>query len=99
VNLISNAITHGGGKPIEVRVEAHGGKAVLQVRDHGVGIAPELQERIFEKFERGTSSRHYGGLGLGLYICREIAEAHGGTISVESRVGEGSTFTVELPIL
>ena len=70
----------------------------IAVRDHGIGIAPEALERIFERFERAVSSRNYGGLGLGLYIVRRIVEAHGGTIRVESAPGEGSTFLVELPL-
>ncbi len=73
------------------------GSARLVVRDEGIGIAPEAQERIFSKFERAVSDRHSGGLGLGLYITRSIVEAMGGTIRVESRPGQGSTFTIELP--
>jgi len=71
--------------------------AILQVTDHGPGIAPEDTARIFERFERAVSNAHYGGLGLGLYVAREIAEAHGGSIAVFSRPGEGSTFVVRLP--
>jgi signal transduction histidine kinase len=68
----------------------------LVVRDRGIGIAPEDQQRIFERFER-AASRNFGGLGLGLYITRQIVEAHGGTIRVSSQLGMGSSFTVELP--
>ncbi|HEX5745841.1 MAG TPA: ATP-binding protein [Archangium sp.] len=96
-NLLSNAIRYGAGRPIHVRVEAEGDRARLVVRDEGIGISPEAQERIFGKFERAVSDRHYGGLGLGLYITHSIVEAMGGTIRVESHPGEGSTFTVELP--
>ena len=96
-NLLSNAIRYGAGRPIHARVEAVGDRARLVVRDEGIGISPEAQERIFGKFERAVSERHYGGLGLGLYITRSIVEAMGGSIRVESRPGEGSTFTVELP--
>ncbi|MFL5355612.1 ATP-binding protein [Archangium sp.] len=96
-NLISNAIRYGAGHPIHARVELDGGLARLVVRDQGIGISPEAQERIFGKFERAVSDRNYGGLGLGLYITRSIVEALGGSIRVESRPGEGSTFTVELP--
>ncbi|WNG55585.1 PAS domain-containing protein [Archangium gephyra] len=96
-NLLSNAIRYGAGRPIHVRAEAEGHLARLVVRDEGIGISPEAQERIFGKFERAVSERHYGGLGLGLYITRSIVEAMGGTIRVDSRPGLGSTFTVELP--
>jgi signal transduction histidine kinase len=67
------------------------------VADHGIGIAPEDVERIFHRYEQAISSRAFGGLGLGLYIARQIIEAHGGTIRVESQFGAGSTFTVDLP--
>ncbi|QRN95137.1 PAS domain-containing protein [Archangium violaceum] len=96
-NLISNAIRYGAGRPIIARLEVETDLARLVVRDQGIGIAPEAQERIFGKFERAVSDRHSGGLGLGLYITRSIVEAMGGSIRVESRLGEGSTFTVELP--
>jgi signal transduction histidine kinase len=68
------------------------------VRDQGIGIAPEDRERIFAQFERAVSDRHYGGLGLGLFIVRQIVTAHGGTIRVESEAGKGSSFIVELPL-
>jgi signal transduction histidine kinase len=96
-NLLSNAIKFGAGKPIDIRVSAARGVATLVVRDRGIGIAPEQRDRIFGRFERAVSERHYGGLGLGLYICRRIVEDHGGSIRVESRPGAGSTFIVELP--
>jgi signal transduction histidine kinase len=66
------------------------------VRDHGIGITPARQGRIFERFERGVS-KNYGGLGLGLYLSRRIVEAHGGSLQVQSVPGTGSTFTVTLP--
>jgi two-component system, OmpR family, sensor kinase len=69
----------------------------LVMRDHGIGMSPQDATRVFERFERAVSVRHYGGLGLGLYITRQIVEAHGGHISVDSRPGEGATFTVALP--
>jgi signal transduction histidine kinase len=69
------------------------------VSDSGVGIAPEEQRRIFERFERGRDSRRrYEGSGIGLAIVRAITEAHGGRVEVQSRLGEGATFTVELPV-
>jgi signal transduction histidine kinase len=97
-NLLSNAIKYGDKKPIDVVLEPENGAAMLRVRDRGIGIDRENQQRIFDRFERAVSSRHYGGLGMGLYITRQIVEAHGGTISVESAPREGSTFTVQLPV-
>jgi signal transduction histidine kinase/DNA-binding response OmpR family regulator len=97
-NLLSNACKYGAGKPIRVEVGMEGPLAKLSVRDHGIGIAPADRERIFERFERAASARHYGGLGLGLYITRQVVEAHGGTIRVASHAGAGSTFSVELPL-
>jgi signal transduction histidine kinase len=97
-NLVSNAVKYGRGAPIRVRVRPEGGRAVVEVADGGIGIAPEHQERIFERFERAVSARNYAGLGLGLWIVRRVVEAHGGTIRVRSAPGEGSTFTVELPL-
>jgi PAS domain S-box-containing protein len=97
VNLLTNAAKYGQGQPIHIQVEATPERARLIVRDKGIGIAPEDVPRLFGRFERAVSVRHYGGLGLGLYISREIVEAHGGRVGVESRPGEGSVFTVELP--
>jgi PAS domain S-box-containing protein len=96
-NLLANALKFGGGKPIEITVEEKGPTGRLIVADHGIGIAPEDVERIFHRYEQAISSRAFGGLGLGLYIARQIIEAHGGTIRVESQFGAGSTFTVDLP--
>jgi PAS domain S-box-containing protein len=96
-NLVDNAIKYGSGKPIHVSLDADVGRARLLVKDEGIGIAPEHLSRIFERFERAVSERHYGGLGLGLYITRTIVEALGGNIQVESTPGLGATFTVVLP--
>jgi PAS domain S-box-containing protein len=96
-NLITNAMKFGLGQPVEISVDDHGPCAGLAVTDHGVGITAEDIERIFERYEQGTSARGRGGLGLGLYIVRQIVEAHGGTVRVESQAGAGSTFKVELP--
>ncbi|HZI08730.1 MAG TPA: sensor histidine kinase, partial [Archangium sp.] len=74
------------------------GTVVLEVKDNGIGMAEDERRRIFERFGRGVPVRHYGGLGLGLYLVRRLVEAHGRRISVESRPGRGSTFTVELPV-
>ncbi len=95
--LISNAIKFGPGQPIEVGVAAQPEQAVITVRDHGSGIKPEDQGRIFERFERAVSTRHFGGLGLGLWLTRQVVDASGGSISVSSEVGHGAQFTVVLP--
>ncbi|AKV00514.1 Sensory box histidine kinase [Labilithrix luteola] len=97
-NLLSNAIKFGLGQPIELRLTSHDGRARLEVIDHGVGITKEHQARIFERFERAVSTRHYGGFGVGLFIVRDIVRAHGGTIHVESKPGAGSNFIVDLPL-
>jgi anti-sigma regulatory factor (Ser/Thr protein kinase) len=96
-NLVSNAVKYGAGRPVEVLVRADDHTATLMVRDHGIGIPPEHQKRIFDRFERVVSGRHYGGFGLGLWIVRQIVEAFGGSIDVASQPGEGSTFTVQFP--
>ncbi|EPX61698.1 hypothetical protein D187_010317 [Cystobacter fuscus DSM 2262] len=96
-NLLTNALKYGAGRPVHVRVWAEEGVARLSVRDEGIGIAPEHRSRIFGKFERAVSERHYGGLGLGLHITQQIVQAFGGSILVESEPGRGSTFTVALP--
>jgi signal transduction histidine kinase len=96
-NLLSNALKFSAEEPVEVRIAAEGEHAVIEVEDHGIGIAPENVDRIFEQFERAVSSRHFGGLGLGLYVTRRLVEQHGGSISVASRPGMGSLFTVRLP--
>src|SRR5262249_54922925 len=96
-NLLSNAIKFGGGRPVEIEVALAGDLARLRVRDHGVGVAPEARGRIFGRFERASSDQHYPGLGLGLWITKQIVDACGGTIAVESQPGKGSTFIVELP--
>ncbi len=96
-NLLTNALKYGAGRPIHVRLWEEGGRARLTVKDEGIGIEPQHASRIFGMFERAVSERHYGGLGLGLYITHQIIEALGGTIRVESQPGQGATFSVELP--
>lgn len=99
-NLLSNAFKYGRGHPIELRVERTDGHGRLSVRDHGPGIPPEQQRRIFERFKKAPAQgEKKEGFGLGLYIVRQLVEAHGGAVLVESREGEGATFTVELPLL
>jgi PAS domain S-box-containing protein len=97
-NLVANAIKYGAGKPILVTLARDGDAAVITVRDHGPGVQPEDMDRIFHRFERATSMRHHGGFGLGLYVARQIALAHGGSIAVENAEGGGARFTVRLPL-
>jgi PAS domain S-box-containing protein len=96
-NLVTNALKYAPGQPIVVRVWLEGEEACLTVRDEGMGITPELLSRLFERFERGVSDQHQGGLGLGLYITRRIVEALGGSIRVTSEPQRGALFTVRLP--
>jgi PAS domain S-box-containing protein len=97
-NLLANAVKYGSGKLVEVDFFPRGDRAVLRVRDHGIGIDPSDQPQIFERFERAVSSRNYGGLGLGLYIVKRLVDLLGGSVLVASEVGTGSTFTVALPL-
>jgi signal transduction histidine kinase len=96
-SLLGNALKFGAGAPVEIAIEAGPARARLIVRDHGKGIPQEDLARIFDRFERASPVRSYGGLGLGLFISRRIVEAHGGSIAVESAPGIGATFTVDLP--
>jgi PAS domain S-box-containing protein len=96
-NLLSNAVKYGAGHPIVISVDGADHTARFSIRDRGMGIEPDHVGRIFGRFERAVSSRSYGGLGLGLYIARQLVEAHGGQISVESRPGEGALFVMQLP--
>ncbi len=97
-NFIGNAIKYGGGHPLEVAVARSSERAVLSATDHGVGIPEADRCRIFERFERAASARSFGGFGVGLWLSRTIVEGMGGTIRVDSEVGRGSTFSVEVPI-
>lgn len=96
-NLVSNAVKYAPGKPVDVVLDRSGDRARIIVRDHGEGIDVADQARIFDRFERAVPGQNYGGFGLGLWIARQLVEAHGGAISVQSQVGEGATFIVELP--
>ena len=100
-NLLENAIRYSAPlDAVELSARRDGSQAVVEVADHGPGIAEEQQGRIFERFYRVESSRprHRGGAGLGLAIVKSLAEIHGGSVSVRSRIGQGSTFTVRLPL-
>jgi signal transduction histidine kinase len=96
-NLITNALKYGGDRPAEITVARTDKHVLLSVRDYGLGIAPDKQKAIFDRFGRAVSYHYISGLGLGLFISKQIAEAHNGQILVESREGVGSTFTLELP--
>jgi PAS domain S-box-containing protein len=98
-NLVGNAIKYGARAPIDIELAANEGAVEITVRDRGIGVTEEDRSRIFGRFERAVPHSHYGGLGLGLYIARQIVEAHGGTIDVESVPREGATFVVRLPRL
>ncbi|WP_437905836.1 AAA family ATPase [Sorangium sp. So ce327] len=98
ITLLSNAMKYGAGRAILVGVRRQADRALLVVRDQGIGIAEAVQSRIFERFERAVSVRNFGGLGLGLFIARSIVASHGGSIRVESAPGAGATFVVELPL-
>lgn len=98
INLLSNALRYGAGKPVEVSLQSTPKTAIISVRDWGIGIAPDARQRIFEQFVREASPAAHTGLGLGLYITKQLVEAHEGAIAVDSRVGEGSVFTVTLPL-
>jgi signal transduction histidine kinase/DNA-binding response OmpR family regulator len=99
INLLTNALKYGALQPIEISLKRREDVIQLIVRDHGIGIEPKDHKRIFDLFERAVSAQNYGGLGLGLYIVRRIVEEHGGQVHVSSKVGDGSKFTVELPLM
>jgi signal transduction histidine kinase len=89
-NLLSNAHKYGGKNPIEISLRLENERALLEVKDQGIGIPEENLDSIFERYERAPTAKNISGLGLGLYISQQIANAHGGKISVKSKVGKGS---------
>jgi len=99
-NLLTNALRYGQGKPVAVALvtREEEKEAFVSVRDQGMGIAPADQERIFEQFERTASAEQVAGLGLGLFIARQIAQAHQGRLEVRSATGEGAEFVLSLPL-
>jgi signal transduction histidine kinase len=110
VNLLTNALRYGGGGAVEISVhkledeqdtvrETCGSAVRIDVRDHGKGIAPDFIDRIFEPYERGAKSGEPKGLGLGLYISRQLAASHGGQLTASSTPGEGATFSLILPCM
>jgi two-component system OmpR family sensor kinase len=97
-NLLSNAIKFGAGKPVDIGLRADGRVAELTVRDRGIGISEDDRARIFQRFERAVTRREHGGFGIGLWLANQMVEAMGGRIEVESRLGEGTSFVVRLPL-
>lgn len=99
INLISNVIKYAPGAPVRIAVtQSEAITTKLVVQDHGNGIPPGMDEKIFDRFERGVPANHVSGLGLGLYIVKKIVAAHGGSVRVHSEPGKGARFVVELPI-
>ena len=97
-NLLSNALKFGAGKPVAVALRADGRAARLAVRDRGIGISDADRARVFGRFERAVARREHGGFGVGLWLVNQLVTAMGGTIAVEGAPGEGTTFTVMLPL-
>jgi signal transduction histidine kinase len=97
-NLVGNAIKYGRGRPAVIRIATDSERALIEVQDQGIGIHGDDLARVFERFGRAASSSHISGIGLGLWITRRIVETMGGEIRVSSILGQGSTFTVELPL-
>ncbi|TFY97752.1 hybrid sensor histidine kinase/response regulator [Ramlibacter humi] len=98
LNLLTNALRYGRGQPVAVRLRTEGREALLSVRDQGPGVPAAEQERIFQQFERGSTGGQVAGLGLGLFISRQIVEAHGGRLELRSDPGDGAEFTLRLPL-
>jgi two-component system sensor histidine kinase MtrB len=100
-NLVSNAIEHGEGEPIEIRVAADDAAVAVSVRDHGRGLDEKDLARVFDRFWRADPSRArtIGGTGLGLSIAVEDASLHGGRLAVWGRVGQGALFRLTIPRL
>ena len=98
-NLLDNAIEYSGDEPPEIEITAERGDGAwtITVRDDGIGIDPDDQERVFEVFQRAHGRRDSAGSGIGLALCQRIVERHGGGIRVESAPGEGSAFSFTLP--
>jgi signal transduction histidine kinase len=96
-NLVSNAIRYGDGKPVNIELAADEHRVVLRVVDRGIGIAPADRTKIFERFEQGSTVSRSGGFGIGLWLSNKLVQAQGGTLRVESELGQGSTFVATLP--
>ncbi|HEY6475235.1 MAG TPA: PAS domain-containing sensor histidine kinase [Polyangia bacterium] len=98
MNVLANAFRYGAGAPVMLSASVENGEAIVQIRDHGPGVPPDDFGRIFERFERGSPKQDRGGLGLGLYLSREIAQAHGGSIAGRNLPDGGAVFTLRLPL-
>ncbi len=96
-NLLDNAFTHGAGGPVELLVRREGAQQLMAVRDRGPGVPPDQRARLFEVFERGPAAAGTRGSGLGLAVCRAIAQAHGATLTLRPRAHGGSAFEVRWP--
>ena len=97
VNLLSNAFKYAPGSNLEICLKQEGASAILKIKDEGPGIPKEKLLCVFERFKRGSNSEHVSGLGLGLYIAKQIMDAHRGAIAVESNLGKGTMFIVSFP--
>jgi signal transduction histidine kinase len=97
LNFVTNAIKYAPASSLSFAVTSRGDQVVVEVRDDGPGIPADKIHRIFERFERAEAPRNISGLGLGLFIVQQIVSLHGGSIKVESKVGEGTTFVMEIP--
>ena len=97
-NLLSNAVKYSQGKPIKMNLSLNGETIVFSIEDEGPGIPKELQHKVFERFERAHDSKKISGLGLGLYVSRQIVEAHKGEITLESEPGKGTIFRISIPL-
>lgn len=98
INLLTNGIRYSKGSPVKIRLEPVPQGVRIDVQDQGIGISEDNQKRIFLQFERVVGNDGTGGLGLGLFITKQLVEAHGGHIGVKSRENEGTVFSVTLPL-
>jgi len=96
-NLLSNAVKYSPG-PIEVEARLEGNEVLVAVSDRGIGIPEKDLDRLFERYHRGSNVSGIVGTGLGLYLVKMVVDLHGGSVAVDSREGEGSRFTVRLPV-
>lgn len=96
-NCLSNSVKFSNRGLIQINLHTEDKNVIFSIKDNGIGISEEFQKRIFKKFERGVSTRSYGGLGLGLYIVQEIIKSHGGTVTLQSSPGKGSEFIFQIP--